>query len=575
MRRDGTPSPGALRPPVHLLVTAGVAAGALATAAVLATGAYRTAVDRSMGRYAGIAAWQLAEHTREALDEALERTLWPVRRFGVVGDDGFPPVTALADYVPDPRDCPCPLALSVRFYVRMDLRTGEMETSGERLDPDRASALRLALGGTERPPSRVSDAPSLAMWFHGLDTMFLATTVLPDRDGRPAAVYGAAVPPSAVGPVLANAMAGAELLPASVLPDAAQEELFLARVVDRAGRTLFGSGEGAPSEYRATFELGDALAGIQGELFLSEGATEGLTPGSAAPPWMLGSLLVATLALLWTAFRSLATERRLLAARERLLATLSHDLRTPLAQIRLCAETLRMGRARSDREQASYIERVDIEARRLAHTVENALLVGRGAQAMPAPEPVDVVALARAEADRYADLAPSTPLRVRGPDTAWASARPDPLRRILANLIDNAVKYGPPGEPVEVRVEEDGRWIGLRVLDRGPGIAPDDRDRVFEPFVRLPGASDVATGSGMGLAVVRDLVRGLGGAVGIEGGEGEGGAPGSGTTFVVELPAAEAPATARGGRGRSEERSGPGRATGRDDARVRAPGGGP
>ncbi|MGD2067618.1 MAG: HAMP domain-containing sensor histidine kinase [Gemmatimonadota bacterium] len=523
---------------LYLLLTASAAAGVLGVAAVVATAAYRAAVERSLNRYADIAAWQLTERTGEALEEALELTLWPVRQFGTVGDDGFPPVTVFAGFTPEAEDCPCPLPLAARFYFRLDLRTDVLDTSGEPLDPHQAVALREALRG---PGDRRSGTLTVAPWSDG--TLFLALTVLPDREGTPAAVYGAAIPPSAVAPVLSQALGDAVLLPTSVVSLAEQEEMFLVSVLEGAGRTLFGSGAGAPSAFRAESALGDDLGGLRIELLLSQRATAALAPGAATPPWILGSLLVGALALLGAAFRSLATERRLLETRERFVTALSHDLRTPLAQIRLYAETLRLGRTRSEEERGAYLEFVDVEARRLGHAIENALMVGRGPGPMPPPEPVDVAALAREEADRFACLAPGATLRVLGPDAAWASARADPLRRILANLIDNAVKYGPAGQTVDVVVKEDERRVRLRIVDRGPGIDREARGRVFEPFVRLRG-SRTTTGSGVGLAVVRDLVTALGGSVRIEDAE-----P-TGTALVVELERAEKPdpAGTRGGR---------------------------
>ncbi|HSD27055.1 MAG TPA: ATP-binding protein, partial [Vicinamibacteria bacterium] len=116
------------------------------------------------------------------------------------------------------------------------------------------------------------------------------------------------------------------------------------------------------------------------------------------------------------------------------------------------------------------------------------------------------------------------------------------LRRALANLLANAAKFAAAGRWVAVRASAapGGRAVELRVEDRGPGIPRDERGRVFEPFYRGPAAERNATpGSGLGLSLVRHVVRAHGGSVHVEGREG------GGAAVVVELPAAAAEEKAR------------------------------
>ena len=108
---------------------------------------------------------------------------------------------------------------------------------------------------------------------------------------------------------------------------------------------------------------------------------------------------------------------------------------------------------------------------------------------------------------------------------------PDALRHVLVNLLDNAVKYGPPGQRVTVRVAPAGREVRIAVSDEGPGVPAAERERVWKPFQRGQRTGAVA-GSGIGLAIVRDIATRHGGRIWIE--EREGG----GATFVVSLPAA-------------------------------------
>lgn len=112
------------------------------------------------------------------------------------------------------------------------------------------------------------------------------------------------------------------------------------------------------------------------------------------------------------------------------------------------------------------------------------------------------------------------------------------LERALANLLENAARYS-GGKPISVRARELGRRVVVRVVDRGPGLASSDLERVFEAFYRAPGARRGHAGSGLGLAIVRGIVEANGGRVWAES------LPGQGTSFVVELPLDEKPADGR------------------------------
>lgn len=132
--------------------------------------------------------------------------------------------------------------------------------------------------------------------------------------------------------------------------------------------------------------------------------------------------------------------------------------------------------------------------------------------------------------DSLAD--PDAPVRPLGLDTAPAVlADPPLLERVLANVITNALRHNAPGAPVLVTASGHLHRVEIRVVDRGPGIAPEDRDRVFLPFQRL-GDTDNTTGVGLGLALSRGLAEAMGGTLGVED------TPGGGTTMLLTLPAA-------------------------------------
>ena len=202
----------------------------------------------------------------------------------------------------------------------------------------------------------------------------------------------------------------------------------------------------------------------------------------------------------------------LVNAHKMLLANASHELRTPLARIRLGLELVA-----THPERKVELERDIAE---LDQLVDEILLVSRldATEQLDVREDVDLAALAAEECARYDDCAlEAKPVTVSG----------DPmlLRRMIRNLIENAKLHGQP--PIEVTVaNEDGRTV-LNVLDHGPVIAEEARERLFSPFYRSPG-SCARKGSGLGLALVRQIARRHGGDVVYD--------PGRGSSFTVSLP---------------------------------------
>ena len=233
-------------------------------------------------------------------------------------------------------------------------------------------------------------------------------------------------------------------------------------------------------------------------------------------------LLVARLA-----WRTLALSRQ----RDEFTSSVSHELRTPLTNIQLFAETLLLDRARTLDEQRSALETITRETRRLVHMVENVLAfsrVGRPALALVRrPERVDQ--LIRDVLASFDPLLRSheivVELTFEGPEIADVDG--DAVRRILVNLLDNAVRYGPEGQTLRIAAINRSSSLELVIEDEGPGVPPADRERVWEPFER--GSTTVDSGTGIGLAVVRQLVRLHGGDARVTEGR-------RGARFVVTLP---------------------------------------
>jgi len=212
----------------------------------------------------------------------------------------------------------------------------------------------------------------------------------------------------------------------------------------------------------------------------------------------------------------------LLRSNKALLANASHELRSPLARLKMAFamldETPPEGRAHLAAEIHTNIAELDA-------LVEEVLLASRleAGSAGTAPELVDLVGVAVEEAARVgADVdSRQADLTVLGEERL--------LRRALRNLLENARRYG--GDDVQLSVARVGEQIELRVLDRGPGVPEPMRERIFEAFFRLPGHAEQAGGVGLGLSLVKQIAERHSGTVRCEA------RPGGGSVFVLSFPA--------------------------------------
>ncbi|HZB75455.1 MAG TPA: ATP-binding protein, partial [Solirubrobacteraceae bacterium] len=265
-----------------------------------------------------------------------------------------------------------------------------------------------------------------------------------------------------------------------------------------------------------------------GTLLVPRGADDGV--GAVLPP--LEALLAAGRAR-DTLTREVVETRALRRSDEiktAVLRSVSHDLRSPLTAIVTSAEAL-ASPALEEGEREELAAGIAGESTRLARLIDKLLELSR-LEAGASPPQRDWCALEELlrEAVTSAGVAPE---RVRfAVERELPQIRADgaQLERAFANLIENAARYS-NGEPISVRARVSGGRVLVRVVDRGPGIAPADQQRIFEPFVR---GADVSGGSGLGLAIVRGFVEANGGQVHVES------LPRQGASFVVELPLPEA-----------------------------------
>jgi signal transduction histidine kinase len=251
---------------------------------------------------------------------------------------------------------------------------------------------------------------------------------------------------------------------------------------------------------------------------------------------MLGGILALAGVLALAAIGGLRRRQELAQTRELFVSSISHELRTPLTQIRLFSESLLNDRARSPEQGRRWMRVIDREARRLGDLVDNALLYARAQRhdVQLAAEPLDLHELMAAvtEATRPFAAARDASIEVSLPREARVRGDERALRHVLQNLVDNALKYGPSGQTVRVTASRGAPGtLDVAVADEGPGVPGADRERIWEPFVRLE-SDDGIGGTGLGLNVVRTLVQALGGRVWVED------APAGGARFVVRLPLA-------------------------------------
>jgi signal transduction histidine kinase len=261
-------------------------------------------------------------------------------------------------------------------------------------------------------------------------------------------------------------------------------------------------------------------------------AVELLTLGALPPdrlPILLG-LLTLNAVLILAAVVQLRRENELERLRTDFISSVSHELRTPLSQILLFAETLNLGRVRTDGERHAATEVIVQEGRRLMHLVDNILHFSRAERRMVRldPVPIELGPAVEEILNDWRPLANAADVRVSLVIEKKVTALADrgALRQMLLNLLDNAVKYGPPGQTVTVGVDGSEDRARVWVEDEGDGISPRERDRVWDSFYRMERhANSSVAGSGIGLYVVRELARLHGGDAWV----------GNGAKFVVEL----------------------------------------
>jgi signal transduction histidine kinase len=310
---------------------------------------------------------------------------------------------------------------------------------------------------------------------------------------------------------------------------------FAAALEDGAGRLLAGATpapQAPTASERARAPLGELLVRAHGTGFAAYESGERRRFLIVA---CLGAvaLLAATLAAFATV-RTLQREARLAHEREQFVAAVTHELKTPIASIRLLAELLQNGDVDPARVR-EFGARTVRESDRLGRLVDSVLRFARGQSALdPATMArLELAELARTAVESVEPLARERgfELRLDAPEALSIRGDRDALLGAISELVDNATKYGEARAGVDVAVRRAGTSAEVAVLDRGPGVPAAERERIFEPFHRL-GDELVRErpGVGLGLALVRGVALAHSGSVRCEPREG------GGSCFVLQIP---------------------------------------
>ena len=360
-------------------------------------------------------------------------------------------------------------------------------------------------------------------------------------------VYGVEFGAQVSRHIFKDAVVHESLLPNAIMAGKQNEDLLGIRIVGPKSLPLFESANFPNTELVSSMDLTRHFGGLKVQTAIRPEYANQLVIGGlprSRLPLLLGMLVVSA-ALAVVAVIQLRREEELARLRSDFVSSVSHELRTPLAQIRLFLETLRLGRFTTEAQRQWSLDNIDRETNRLAHLVENVLLFARAGRApslRATPESTDLAAEIEGIARAFEPLAASrrASLRLDLAPNVIVPLQRESFRQVLLNLLDNAVKYGPAGQTVRVALTVAGSSARVTVTDEGPGIPAREREAIWTPFFRgNAAAAQAAGGSGIGLAIVKDIVAQMGGRVDVV-------PSAKGAAFQVELPDAQREAVAPG-----------------------------
>ncbi len=251
---------------------------------------------------------------------------------------------------------------------------------------------------------------------------------------------------------------------------------------------------------------------------------------------LIGFIDLMLLAGLYLAYANVRREIRLSRLKSDFVANVSHELKTPLALIRLFAETLELGRVPGEEKAKQYYRIINKESQRLTQLINNILdfsriEAGRKQYRFVLADVTRIVSDV-VEAYRFPIEQQGFTLEVEiAEDLKAAEVDPESIEQALLNLVNNAIKYSSDEKYIKIAVRQEGETVLISVRDKGIGVAKADQKRIFEKFYRAENTLVHTTkGSGLGLSLVQHIMEAHGGTVDLES------TPGQGSTFTLALP---------------------------------------
>jgi len=308
-------------------------------------------------------------------------------------------------------------------------------------------------------------------------------------------------------------------------------------VLDELGTPFFTSGAGEDTPFIAErpfdrvlsfYTVGIRLSNDQFEAWVESVVRTNLA--------IIGTMFLVIVLSVFFSLRFIFHEMELAELKSTLVSNVSHELKTPLALIRLFSETLEMGRAESPEKEKEFLRVIHKESERLTHLIDNVLDLNRIEQNRKTyqPKPTDLASLVNETLEAYhfqlqqkgfqieSNLADGLPL---------VSVDPDAMTQALLNLIDNAIKYSPDEKKLRVDLARSRGEAVISVEDRGIGIPVREHGKIFDMFHRVEkGLEHSVKGSGLGLSLVQHIVDAHGGRITVES------RPGEGSRFSIHLP---------------------------------------
>lgn len=250
------------------------------------------------------------------------------------------------------------------------------------------------------------------------------------------------------------------------------------------------------------------------------------------------SLIFFSLGIIYVAGRR---ERQLRKLKEDFISNVSHELKTPLSLIGMFSEILKTDRVRSDDTKREYYQIIHSECDRMSHLISNLLDFAslERRERVRNFETVNLGQLVTKELEAYRYQAQKEGFQLTAevdPGVPDTFADPTAISMALLNLLDNSLKYSGDQKQIKVGVGQKNGYIDLSVTDQGPGIPPDEREKIFEKFYRgSMAATRRVRGSGIGLSITKHVAEMHGGEILVES------EPGSGSTFTLRIPVRKAP----------------------------------